>query len=149
VPFTVMIGGDPLGHNGLDPNGYPNRVDSKECEKPVNPGNPASYIKTQCFTAPNPLTLLGNSGRNIAFGPGLLNLDMAAYKNIPLTRIAEGFKAQFRAEFFNLPNHTNFAAPLANNAVFNQSGARVANAGLITTTQTTSRQIQFGLRLTW
>jgi hypothetical protein len=149
VPFTVMIGGDPLGHNGLDPNGFPNRVGSKECEKPVNPGNPASYIKTECFTAPNPLTLLGNSGRNIAFGPGLINLDIAVYKNISLSRIAEGFKAQFRVEFFNLPNHTNFAAPLANNAVFNQSGARVANAGLITSTQTTSRQIQLGLRLTW
>jgi hypothetical protein len=149
VPFTVMIGGDPLGLKGTDVNGYPNRVDSAECKNPVNPGDPRNYIKTQCFTAPNPITSLGNSGRNIAIGPGLANLDLALYKNIPIRRISEGFRAQFRAEFFNLPNHTNFAAPLANNAVFNESGARVASAGLITSTQTTSRQIQLGLRLTW
>ena len=32
---------------------------------------------------------------------------------------------QLRAEFFNILNHTNFAPPLSNNAVFNATGVRV------------------------
>jgi hypothetical protein len=54
---------------------------------------------------------------------------------------------QFRAEFFNLLNHPNFAIPSAR-TVFNNSGA-VGSAGLITATTTSSRQVQFGLKLTF
>ncbi len=114
-----------------------------------NRSDPLHYINTACFTAPNPLTRLGNAGRNIATGPNLFNLDLAAYKNIPITAISEGFRLQFRAEFFNILNHTNFAAPLANNQVFNQAGGAIGAAGQIVSTQTSSRQIQFGLRLNW
>jgi hypothetical protein len=51
---------------------------------------------------------------------------------------------QFRAEFFNLLNHANFGPP---NATLFSAGAASASAGLITATATTSRQIQFGLKL--
>lgn len=149
TPFTVFIGGDPLGLKGTDAAGFPDRVDSPACRHPVNPGNPTHYIKTECFTVPSPLTSLGNSGRNIAIGPGLLDLDLAAYKSIPIHGISQSFRAQVRVEAFNVLNHPNFALPLANNAVFNQSGQPVANAGLITSTQTTSRQIQLGIRTSW
>jgi hypothetical protein len=60
------------------------------------------------------------------------------------TSIAEQIRLQFRAEFFNTFNRSNFGTP--NPTVF--SGTTVsASAGLITTTATTSRQIQFGLKL--
>jgi len=74
---------------------------------------------------------------------------MAFYKNIPVTRISEGFRVQFRAEFFNILNHANFAPPLSNNAVFGETGAPIGAAGRITSTQTSSRQIQLGIRLNW
>jgi hypothetical protein len=64
-------------------------------------------------------------------------------------RVSENFNAQFRAEFFNILNHTNFASPTDNLAVFDQGGNAVPSAGLITSTQTTSRQIQFALKLIW
>jgi hypothetical protein len=51
---------------------------------------------------------------------------------------------QFRAEFFNVMNRTNLGTP---NATVFSSGAINASAGLITTTATTPRQIQFGLKL--
>lgn len=146
VPFSVIIGGDPLGLKGTDVNGWPDYVPGCKIE---NPSDPLHYINPQCFTAPNPLTRLGNAGRNIATGPNLFNLDLSAYKNIPISRISEGFRVQLRAEFFNILNHTNFAAPLTNNSAFNQSGGAIASLGRITTTQTSSRQIQLGVRLTW
>jgi len=146
VPFSVVISGDPLGLKGTDVNGWPDYVPGCKIE---NPADPLHYINTQCFTAPNPLTRLGNAGRNIATGPRLFNLDMALYKNIPLASVSEGFRLQLRAEFFNILNHTNFAPPLSNNAVFGETGAAIGAAGRITSTQTSSRQIQLGVRLNW
>jgi hypothetical protein len=146
VPFSVIISGDPLGLKGTDVNGWPDYVPGCKIE---NPADPLHYINTRCFTAPNPLTRLGNAGRNIATGPRLFNLDMALYKNIPLSSVSEGFRLQLRAEFFNILNHTNFAPPLSNNAVFGESGAAIGAAGRITSTQTSSRQIQLGIRLNW
>ena len=146
VPFSVIISGDPLGLKGTDVNGWPDYVPGCKIE---NPGDPIHYINTQCFALPSPITRLGNAGRNIATGPRLFNLDMAAYKNIPIPSVSEGFRVQLRAEFFNILNHTNFAPPLSNNAVFGESGAAIGAAGRITSTQTSSRQIQLGVRLNW
>ena len=50
----------------------------------------------------------GTAGRNIAQGPGYANWDFSAFKNI---RMAESKEFQFRAEFFNILNHTNFRLP--------------------------------------
>jgi hypothetical protein len=72
-----------------------------------------------------------------------VNFDFSLFKNNYIKRISDRFNAQFRAEFFNILNHTNFAPPLDNRNIFDSAGSRVANAGLITSTQTPSRQIQF------
>ena len=150
VPFTPGFGGDALGVKSTDPNiDVPNLIAGPGCGSQVNPGNPVSYIKTQCFAVPNPITLRGNLGRNTLIGPGLLNFDCSLFKNNYIKRISDRFNAQFRAEFFNIVNHTNFAPPLDNRNIFDSSGSRVANAGLITSTQTPSRQIQFAVKLIW
>jgi Carboxypeptidase regulatory-like domain len=62
-----------------------------------------------CFTL-EPVGTLGNAGRNTLVGPRFFNLDFALVKN---TKITERFQAQFRAEFFNLPNRTDFTGPNA------------------------------------
>ena len=64
-------------------------------------------------------------------------------KNTP---IAERAKLQFRAELFNILNRANFNTP--NAVVFTPSGVS-PTAGVITSTSTNSRQIQFGLKLLW
>ncbi len=76
-------------------------------------------------------------------------VDLSVLKN---TRLSERFTLQFRAEFFNLLNRANFGTP--NPIVFGTFPARgagqptfSASAGLITTTTTSSRQIQGGLKL--
>jgi hypothetical protein len=154
APFTVLVGGDPLGLNNTDPFAYPDRNAGPGCGSGVNPGNPNDYIKLQCFSMPPAqgvttsgskiYTLLGNSGRNPLNGPGLLNLDFSLFKN---TQLWENVKVQFRAEFFNIINHTNFAPPLDANTLFNPDGSAVGSAGVLDSTQTPSRQIQFGLKL--
>jgi len=149
LPFTAILGGDPLGLNSSDTVEFPDRLFTPECKSLVNPGNPNNYIKTQCFAFPNPKTRFGNAGRNTLIGPGLSNFDFSVFKNNPIHKISETFNAQFRVEIFNVLNHPNFAPPLHNNTVFDTNGHRIATAGLVDTTATTSRQIQVALKLIW
>ena len=98
--------------------------------------------------------LVGTAGRNSLYGPHLATVDFSVFKNFRITRISEAFNVQFRAEFFNLLNHTNFQAPNFltdgnNNSIFDSSGALLSNAGVLGSTTTSSRQIQFGLKVVW
>jgi len=94
--------------------------------------------------------LRGNLGRNTVIGPGLSKLDFSVFKNNYIRRISESFNAQFRAEIFNIFNRANFGSPTDNLAVYDQNGVPQAQtAGLLDSTQTTSRQIQFALKLIW
>jgi hypothetical protein len=152
VPFTPLIGGDPLGLNSTDPWDFPNRV--LGCNL-VN-GNyrrdkQLDYVNLSCFTFPNPSTLRGNAGRNILVGPGLTNLDFSVFKNNYISRISETFNVQFRAEIFNILNHANFGPPnTTNQSFFDASGNLTGAAGVITSpTVTTSRQLQFALKFIW
>jgi hypothetical protein len=62
-----------------------------------------------------------------------------------VNRLAEGKDLEFRAELFNFLNHPNFGAP--NNNVFQDAaGTLDPNVGRITTTSTSMRQIQLGLK---
>jgi hypothetical protein len=144
TPFTPQIGGDPVGMLSSSTFDRPDVVSG--CSSPVNSGNPTHYINTSCFVFPAPVTRFGNAGRNILRGPSLFNIDTSLFKNIKLT---ERFRAQFRAELFNVLNHPNFAPPASNASLFGANGSPVATAGLITSTLTTSRQIQFGLKVLW
>jgi len=83
----------------------------------------------------------GNLGRNTLTGPGLATLDFSILKNLNLS---ETKRLQFRAEFFNLLNHANFALPDFD--PFLSNGTRDSQAGKITSTNTTARQIQFALK---
>jgi len=150
VPFTPGFAGDALGVKSTDPNvDVPNLSGGSGCGSLVNSGNPNHYVRTRCFTVPNPITLRGNLGRNTLIGPGLLNLDFSVFKNNYIKRISDTFNVQFRAEFFNILNRTNFAPPLDNRNIFDSGGNPIANAGLITSTQTPSRQIQFAIKVIW
>lgn len=147
-PFTPILGGDPAGMKLDETSEHPGLLGGPGCASLTNPGNPNTYIKAQCLAFPG-LNRWGSLGRNSLIGPGVSNLDFSIFKNNPLKRISESFNAQFRAEFFNILNRANFASPTQNLAVFDQTGLPVPSAGLITSTQTTSRQIQLALKLIW
>jgi hypothetical protein len=94
--------------------------------------------------------VLGNTRRNQFYGPPLTTVDFSVFKN---TNITERLVAQFRAEFFNILNHTNFLSPGflntfgQNNSVYDFDGSTLPTA--LNQTSTTSRQIQFGIKLIW
>ncbi len=179
---TIGGGGDPLGtgFNGDFSMDFANLVQG--CS-PVQGGvkylNTKCFalpqatpdIAAQCqpfgFKTPNPskgdpgsagilgtcTNLVGNAGRNSIYGPGLTTVDFSIFKNTHVPRISEAFNIQFRAEFFNIMNHPNFAAPNflndSNNSIFDASGAPIAKAGVIGSTSTEARRIQLGLKLVW
>ena len=147
-PFTPILGGDPAGMKLDEVSEPPDRVAAPGCATLTNPGNPNHYIKTQCLAFPG-VNKWGNLGRNTLIGPGVSKLDFSVFKNNPVKRISETFNAQFRAEFFNILNRANFSSPTDNSTVFDHLGSPVSSAGLITSTQTTSRQIQFALKMIW
>jgi hypothetical protein len=152
-PFTVTFGGggDPLntGYNGDFSMDYANLVSGCNATPGVTKNSLGQLLafNPNCFT-PAPAVaggvLVGNSGRNRFYGPGLTTVDFSAFKNFQLR---ERFKLQFRAEFFNIMNHPNFAAPNFLNDANNSIGT--SNAGVIGSTSTPSRQIQLGLKFSW
>ena len=98
------------------------------------------WFNPNAFVLPAPGTY-GNLGRGTLRGPGLVGMDVSLLKD---TKLTEKVAMQFRAECFNVLNHTNFNTP--NLTVF--SGAAInPTAGQITATATPSRQIQFGLKM--
>jgi hypothetical protein len=152
LPFTPTIAGDSLGLKGTAPYNVPNRIkDAAGCSTGVRSRRAVGYINLSCFTFPAPnadgTTIYGNAGRNSLLGPALNSLDFSAMKTTPIRSDSDRLKLQFRAEFYNILNHSNFSPPIANRTVFTAAGATVGTAGNITSTVTTNRQIQFGLKL--
>ncbi|PWU01670.1 MAG: hypothetical protein C5B51_22260 [Terriglobia bacterium] len=116
-------------------------------------GNPDAAFDPGYFSKTPPTGRVGTSGRDQYYGPGLVNFDFTAAKNFPL--VTERLRLQFRADFFNIFNHTNFSNPVADqsNANFGKITASVGSA-VATTVGTTAglvgggpRVIQFSMRL--
>jgi hypothetical protein len=140
-PFSVVVGFD-QARARFQAGTSPQRPDLAPGSS-INPilGGPSKYYDPNAFALPV-AGFYGNLGRNTLIGPGLISFDLAANKTF---RIREGFTLQFRTEVFNAFNHPNFSIP-SQRTVFSSTG-RVGSAGLITSTRTSSRQLQFGLKL--
>jgi len=127
-PLTPSFQVDPSG------TGYTFTRPDQVCDPNENaPRRPEKWFRTECFRR-QPPSFFGNAGRNTVIGPPFRNWDFAVLKNL---RIRETHQVQFRAEFFNFLNNTNFKLP---NRVFDSPNfGRIFGAHF-------SRQIQFGLK---
>jgi hypothetical protein len=94
-----------------------------------------NYINKSAWSKA-PAGTVGDSGRNVFFGPGQANLDFSLFKYFP---IHEQKKLEFRTEFFNLTNHPNFGNP--------NTSMDSASFGQISTTTVNARIIQFALKM--
>ncbi len=141
-PFTPQLSYNP-SNNG----------DTKDPVRPFvnlsfhgNPivGRPTEWFNPAAFLAPpNGSGFYGNLSRDSLTGPGITEWDYSMFKD---TTLHERARLQLRAEFFNILNHANFNTP--NLVVFTPSGVS-PTAGVITSTSTTSRQIQFAAKFLW
>jgi hypothetical protein len=139
-PFSPQLGYNPTGNgdtrNPVRPNWNPNFSGS------LYPRTANEYFNPEAFLPPAKGTY-GNVSRDALTGPGLSELDFSATKNSHFT---ERVGLQFRAEFFNILNHTNFLTP--NEVVYTSATSGISpTAGVVTATSTTTRQIQFGAKL--
>jgi hypothetical protein len=142
LPFTPQLSYNPSNdgdtRNPVRPSLNPNFTG------PVILGTPGLYFNPNAFIQPLVGTY-GNAGRNTLTGPNLVETDLSVAKRLTFS---ERLHLQFRAEFFNILNHTNFNTP--NPVVYTAAtGGPSPTAGVITSTATTSRQIQLGLKLLW
>jgi hypothetical protein len=142
LPFTPQLSYNPSNdgdtRNPVRPSLNPNFTG------PIILGGPGRYFDPNAFIAPLANTY-GNAPRNFLQGPGIAETDLSLAKKFLLT---EKFNLQFKAEFFNLFNRTNLNNP--NPVVLTSATSGPSpTAGVITSTSTSSRQIQFGLKLLW
>jgi len=140
-PFTPLVG---LNQSGDGDTRNPDRVEmNPSFSGPIIEGSPSQWYNPKAFLLPAAGTW-GNAGRDILTAPGLFDLDGSMFKTF---HFGERMNLQFRAEFFNPLNHTNLNMPLI--TTFTSSGAYSSSAGVITSTATTSRQMQFALKFGW
>jgi outer membrane receptor protein involved in Fe transport len=134
TPFTVRSGVDNslsgVGLDTADQVGNPNLPSDRSLHEKL-----ARWFNTAAFQ-PNAISTFGTTGINTLRGPRFTNVDFALTKTIPL------FKEQnllFRAEFFNIFNHPNFAVPISSLSAGSRFGTINSNVG-------TPRNIEFSLR---
>ena len=137
-PFTPTVGSNSSGTGDTQNLDVPNWNSS--FNGPVILGKVNQWFDPRAFSMPLARTF-GNGGRSSLIGPSLTSVDTSLFKKF---NINEKWSLQFRVEAFNLFNHANFDPP--NSVVFSGSNYS-GSAGVITETATTSRQIQFALKL--
>jgi hypothetical protein len=142
LPFTPQLSYNPSNdgdtRNPVRPSWNPNFAGT------LIKGGPDQYFNPLAFIQPLNGTY-GNVGRNVLQGPSLAQFDLALAKRWTLS---ERTSIQFRSEFFNLFNHTNLNTP--NPVVYAAAtGDPSPTAGVVTSTATTSRQVQLGLKFLW
>jgi hypothetical protein len=130
APFTVNLPSD----NANTGNGPQQRPDVVREPNLQSGKTPERWFDTGAFVMPAQFTY-GNAGRNIVYADGSANFDFSLAKEFSLD---ESRRLEFRAEVFNLTNHTNFDQAPGRTA-FTPNFGRYFSA-------LNPRQMQFGLR---
>jgi hypothetical protein len=114
TPFTVFDGND-FSVQGSAPeiSGFFSNRPNVVANPNDGPKTTSAWLNPNAFQRitqdpTSPVQQFGTAGRNIAQGPGYTDWDFSLFKDI---RVGESKAIQFRAEFFNILNHTNFHNP--------------------------------------
>ncbi|HWQ53414.1 MAG TPA: hypothetical protein VN442_07000, partial [Bryobacteraceae bacterium] len=129
TPFSVAFSATQTGWRG----GRANLIGDPTLSREQR--SQGMWFNTAAFAVPAPFQW-GNSARNLLFTPGDIVIDMSLLKDFAIT---ERFRAQFRAEAFNMPNHPNLGGPGANVSVPASFG-KITGFG-------DPRQVQFGMKV--
>jgi hypothetical protein len=140
-PFSALSGVD----TGLQVQGWAPEYPDLRPGASSNPvlGRVDTWFDPTAFVLPAP-GFIGTLPRNTIIGPDMKTVDLMLGKNV----IVRGrSQLQLRFECFNVLNRANFGTPQPN--VFNTNGTIREDAGRITTTSTSARQIQLGAKVVW
>ena len=158
LPNNICLDADIAG-TGDGPGVY-------ECQRPDQLGNPnlsgghrsiGQYFNTAAFVEPA-LGDFGNATRNVVRGPGINNWDISIMKdfNVPWFGRHSGWLAdenavlQFRTEFFNAWNHTQFNGIITTFQTVAPGQPSGTDGGFGSVSGARDpREIQFGLKLTF
>ncbi|MEP7271971.1 MAG: TonB-dependent receptor, partial [Acidobacteriota bacterium] len=135
-----------LGGIALRPNLVGNPILPKD-ERTID-----RYFNAEAIRLPSVTSPFGNAGRNIGRGPSFYQLDLGLQKSFALPFINETSRVEFRAEFFNALNKTNFGNPsgTATGLVFDANGRVTATGGFGQTRSAfPARQVQFALKVSF
>jgi hypothetical protein len=118
----------------------------------TGPGNGVVCTAATCSAAGSAYATLGTASKGVLRGPGLWDVDLSVNKDTRVKWLGEGGNIEFRFEAFNILNHPNFNMP--NASIFTGAAADYgpyseapnSSAGAVTSTSTTSRQLQFALK---
>jgi hypothetical protein len=111
-------------------------------------GTPESWFDPAAFVL-QPAGTFGNTGRGDFIGPNLRTLDLSLAKIAPWGRLGSSGRLEFRIEAFNVLNRANFGAPELRVFSGTEGQPPLSTFGRITTTVTSARQIQLGIRTSW
>jgi len=126
------------GFEGQLPNVVADPNHSSHCK-------PGTFFNTCAFVDP-PLGSFGDAGRNSVLGPGFQIWDFSVFKTF---RVSERTRLEFRSEFFNFPNHTNFLLSKSGPQQGNNSTILGSSQFGTLTAARSPRQIQFALKLSF
>jgi hypothetical protein len=154
-PFSPQLGYNPTGsgdsRNPVRPNRNP-AFNGSIYTTGTTAQKVTQFFSPSAFSAPG-FGTVGNLGRDTLTGPAYKDLDLSLTKT---TRISERVRAQFRAEFFNVLNHSNLltpsetvfsAGPTQGTTANQNTPVTVSPTAGVITAAATSRQIQLGLKL--
>jgi len=145
APLNIGLGGNNVASVVPNASNRPNQSGS-----PSNPHTAAEWFDTSIYSAPAAGTW-GNTGIDSVTGPGRDNWNVSLFKNFVFSE-ERGSSLQFRAEFFNVWNHTQFIGNsiqggISNSISFNATGGQVpSNFGQVTSAND-PRTIQLALKL--
>jgi hypothetical protein len=150
--FSPILSGN-RSRSGIQGGAQRDRPDLVAGRKPsdIILGGPDRYFDPNAFVV-QPAGFLGTASRNMLQAPGQATVDFSITKEFPLSALGEDGRLEFRTEVFNLLNRTNYAWPIAGQAVYTGDETRssttpLATAGSIEKTLTDARQLQFALKL--
>jgi len=136
LPFTPVLANSVANTNSSSRPNINSGVSATLANPTINDWFNTSFNVPGSVWSTPALYTFGNAGRNILRGPGRFNLDTSLFKDFA---VSERVHVQFRGELFNVLNHPQFDLP---NATIGN-----AQAGIISATLGTPRDIQVGLRL--
>jgi hypothetical protein len=136
LPFTAVLANSVANTGSSSRPDIASGVSATVANPTINHWFNTSFNAPGAVWSTPALYTFGNAGRNILRGPGRFNLDTSLFKDIA---VSERVHIQFRGELFNVLNHPQFDLP---NATIGN-----AQAGVISATLGTPRDIQLGLRL--